>query len=63
MGTGWGFVGGAGHHGAQRIFLLPLLSPKSKKVSATRAFSLGAHNTEEDITHAVSILKTILNNI
>jgi len=36
---------------------------KVKKYPPLVRFSLGAHNTEEDITHAVSILKTILNNI
>jgi cysteine desulfurase/selenocysteine lyase len=36
---------------------------KVKKYPTLVRFSLGAHNTEEDVTHAVSILKTILNNI
>jgi cysteine desulfurase/selenocysteine lyase len=36
---------------------------KLKKYPTLIRFSLGAHNTEEDVTHATSILKTILNNI
>jgi cysteine desulfurase/selenocysteine lyase len=36
---------------------------KLKKYPPLVRFSLGAHNTEEDITHAVATLKTILNNI
>lgn len=36
---------------------------KVKQYPTLVRFSLGAHNTEEDIVHTVSTLKTILNNI
>ncbi|MGC9602222.1 MAG: aminotransferase class V-fold PLP-dependent enzyme [Minisyncoccia bacterium] len=57
------FLAGQGVMVRSGYFCCHYYLQKVKQYPPLVRFSLGAHNTEEDITHAISIVKTILNNI